>query len=115
MFWLILYRYALAGWRTLRAEGVKTALSGVYLRTVRRVYNLLLATPQGRRKLQEQLSQARTELTQKLVRDKEDAVGPALGRHVALPQVGRSRQDLLQSFEQLEKIHTVSWKKGKVR
>lgn len=115
LFVYVIYGYLLAGWRTLRARGVADAASASYLSFVQRLYNLLLTTPQGKRKLKDQLDSARIELSQKLIRDKEDAVGASLGRNVAIPTQGRTKDDILHTFEQLEKIHRVDWQDGRVR
>jgi hypothetical protein len=86
----------------------------MYLAVVQKAYNLVLRTPQGRKKLREQLAEARSELRQKLIGDKEGKVA-ALRRHTSLPQHGQSRQELLDYFDELEKISKTDWESGRVR
>ena len=86
----------------------------IYLAVVQKGYDLLLRTPQGRKKLAEQLAGARTELKEKLIDHKERSVA-TLKKHTALPEHGQSRQDILNYFDELDKISKSDWENGRVR
>lgn len=114
VFWWLVFSYTRSGWRTLRARGIVETVRSVYLAIVQKGYDILLRTPQGRRKLAEQLASSRVELKQKLIDDKEKAVA-TLQKHTSLPEHGRSRQDIVSYFDELEKISKSDWQNGRVR
>lgn len=111
----MVYSTALQGWRTLRARGVVDTLKSIYLSIVQRAYSLLLKTPQGRKKLASELAQARSELTKKLILDKEDPVLGEEGKTLVLPKEGKSREWMNEMFDRFERIKKSDWEKGRVR
>lgn len=89
-------------------------IRSVYLAIVQKGYDFLLRTPQGRKKLAEQLASSRIELKQKLIDDKEGKVA-TLKKHTKLPEHGQSRQEIFAYFDELEKISKSDWENGRVR
>lgn len=89
-------------------------VSATYIRFAHYLYNLILTTPQAKRKLKKQLAASRVELKQKLITDKEDKV-ETLVKHGDLPLEGLKRDELRQMLTELEKIHKADYETGKVR
>lgn len=110
----MVYSYVLTGYRTLRARGVIETVRRLYLSIVQKAYSLVLRTPQGRKKLREELATARKDLKAKLIDEKESKV-TELGKYTRLPETGKSRSDINSMFEVLERIHKADWEQGKVR
>lgn len=104
----------LTGYRNIRAEGLIESVSAKYLNVMHYLYNLILTTPQAKRKLKKQLAAARIELKQKLITDKEDKV-QTLVKHADLPVNGQTREQLTGLLNELDKIHKVDYESGKVR
>lgn len=98
----------------MRAEGLIESVSAKYISIVHYLYNLILTTPQAKRKLKKQLAASRIELKQKLITDKEDKV-QTLVKRAELPEVGQTRDQLSNLLTDLEKIHKVDYESGKVR
>jgi sphinganine-1-phosphate aldolase len=98
----------------VRAEGLIESVSAKYLNIVHYLYNLILTTPQAKRKLKKQLDASRIELKQKLITDKEDKV-QMLAKHAQLPVNGQTRDQLTGMLNELDKIHKVDYESGKVR
>ena len=84
------------------------------MRFVHYLYNLILTTPQAKRKLKKQLAASRIELKQKLISDKEDKV-ETLVKHGELPLEGHSKDQLREMLSELDKIHKADYETGKVR
>ena len=85
-----------------------------YLSLVRWAYNLVLRTPQGKKKLQSQLAIARIDLKRKLIEEKEANV-ETLGRRIVIPRQGLHQDELTSIFNKLDDIQKVDWENGKVR
>lgn len=114
LLYYTLCKYTLAAYRNVRAEGLIESVSSKYLNIVHYLYNLILATPQAKRKLKQQLDASRIELKQKLITDKEDKVH-MLAKHAQLPINGQTREQLTGMLNELDKIHKVDYESGKVR
>lgn len=84
------------------------------MRIAHYLYNLILTTPQAKRKLKKQLAASRVELKQKLISEKEDQV-TTLVKHADLPADGQSREQLREALGELDKIQKVEYESGRVR
>ncbi|KAF9446347.1 PLP-dependent transferase [Macrolepiota fuliginosa MF-IS2] len=111
LFYYVLATYALKAKRHITARGVVASAKEIYAWVAKTVVHLALRLPATKKKVEDQMGQAKLDIENKLV-----PKGPKVVRHLRLPEEGQSLEWILAEMDKMDQEfeNKTDWRAGRV-